>query len=53
MFLLTKLAAPPEFPAMQKGSAFLLNRNISSFPYSYKDEEGCIAEDWVILPYST
>ncbi len=51
MFLLTELAVPPEFPAMQKGSAFLLNRNISSFPYSYKDEEeglfGCFWGNWL------
>ena len=51
MFLLTELAVPPEFPAMQKGSAFLLNRNISSFPYSYKDKGeglfGCFWGNWL------
>ena len=51
MFLLTELAVPPEFPAMQKGSTFLLNRNLSSFPYSYKDEEeglfGCFWGNWL------
>lgn len=51
MYLLAELAVPPEFPAMQKGSAFLLNRNLSSFPYSYKDEEkglfGCFWGNWL------
>ena len=51
MFLLTELAVPPEIPAMQKGSAFLLNRNLSSFPYSYKKEEeglfGCFWGNWL------
>ena len=51
MFLLTELAVPPEFPAMQKGSAFLLNRDLPSFPYSYKEEEkglfGCFWGNWL------